>query len=230
MKGVGEMLSSEVNGLTAMLLIRIKDEIKLAWDFNKELEDLQNEFTKLSWLIAGAPDKPMTNPLMGDWLNKIKEAVYNADNLLDEWSYDVLHLQIGSSTSSSCCDMDSLIRYPISRFLMGHKVRDLRKSISGIYDVAAKLGIQPIEVAAGETYSATMPSREILDQQRSLYDQRQCVDHELMVGRDRDIGDLVELLCHPSNTSRHLTVVGIVGFPEVAAKLTKHPISSTQEK
>ncbi|KAL2935334.1 putative disease resistance protein RGA4 [Bienertia sinuspersici] len=165
-----------------MMLSRISIEIKLAWGFNKELNELKRQLTRICLLLEAASVQPNTNPLMSDWLIKINDVGYEAEDLLDEWSYEVLKQQM-SLAKRNRDKLKGGVYHLFFRLRMGHKVRNLRKLIGSIYTDAKELGIQPIKVAAGDVYSIK-PSHHIRNQQRTLHYKRQCVEHEMGLGED----------------------------------------------
>uniref|UniRef100_A0A803N0S7 Disease resistance N-terminal domain-containing protein n=1 Tax=Chenopodium quinoa TaxID=63459 RepID=A0A803N0S7_CHEQI len=180
---VGGLLASEAHGVIGIVLSRINAEIKLAWGFKKELEELQVQLSTVMEMLQGACSQAITNSLMDDWLKKIKDAAYDADDLLDEWSYEALEARIRIRKR------DKFIRgvsKPFYSLRMGHKERDLTKLISNIYSDGYKLGIKPIGVAAGEIYN-NQHSHQIEDQETRLCNMRHYVDEKLLIGRDEEL-------------------------------------------
>ncbi|KAL2935344.1 Disease resistance protein RGA2 [Bienertia sinuspersici] len=233
MSGIGEgvvleSITNQVNGVIGMLLSLMKDEINLAWGFENELGMFKEEIGRLSCLLEGASGGTITNPWMKDWLKKIKDVAYDANILLDEWSYDVLDRKINLSTQP----LDKLVNsvtYQLFCHKMGRQVRHLRNLISTLNKDADKLGIRLIEVAVGEVYNGNKHALEVRNKQMSLDERRQCVDHELMLGRNEDISHLVRLLCDPTNNNKPLTVVGVVGSAGLGkTALCKH-VSNKEE-
>ncbi|XP_021727763.1 disease resistance protein RGA2-like isoform X2 [Chenopodium quinoa] len=209
----GGLLANEAYGLIGMLSSRIDAEIKLARGFKKELEAVKRQLTRLTKLLHGASCQSITNPLIVDWLKTIENVAYDADDLLDQWSYEALQDKIVICTRKR----DKIKRgvsKPISRLRIGHKASDLTSLISNIYDDANKLGIRPIEVASGDAHNNSKHCHPSEDQETSkLRNQRHYVDDKLLIGRDEDLTHLVKLICDPNNTnSSHLTVISIVGL------------------
>ncbi|XP_021736359.1 putative disease resistance protein RGA4 [Chenopodium quinoa] len=214
------LLANEAHGIIGMVLSRINAEIKLARGFKKELEVVQGQLTRLIGLLHGASCQSITNPLIVDWLKNIEDAAYDADDLIDQWSYEALQAKIICTRKRD--KFRRGVSKPFSRLRIGHKASDLTSLINNIYDDANKLGIRPIKVA----------SRDVCEDQETskLRNQRHYVDEKLLIGRDEDLTRLVKLICDPNNNnSSPLTVISIVGMAGLGKTTLCKRISKEKE-
>ncbi|KAI3955866.1 hypothetical protein MKW98_006226, partial [Papaver atlanticum] len=65
-------------------------EIGLAWGVENDLKKLQNTLKMLAAVTDDAERKQISDSSVGLWLERLKDAAYEADNVLDEFSYEVM--------------------------------------------------------------------------------------------------------------------------------------------
>ncbi|XP_021770224.1 putative disease resistance protein RGA3 [Chenopodium quinoa] len=223
---VGGLIASETHGMLALLLSRIADEIKLGWDYTKELKELQSQFTTLSLLLEGASFQTYNNNnLVHDWLNKVANAAYEADDLLDECSYDALKRRDRNRKARD--KLKDGVTSSFSRYHMARRVRKLRKLIAKIYSDAKVIGLKPIKVASAHNSMSRSHGDEV--ENRTQQNRRQWVDDRFLVGRYEDITRLVRLLCDPRNTATDFNVVGIVGLAGLGKTALSKRVAKAQE-
>ncbi|KNA21313.1 hypothetical protein SOVF_043990 [Spinacia oleracea] len=218
---VGGLIASETHGILARLLSRISEEIKLGLSFNRELQQLETQLTTLSLLLQSTSFQSNNNNLLlVNWLNKVNNIAYDADDLLDECSYEAL--KQSTLTRKAKHKLKDRVSFPFSRHFMARRVREMRKLIESVYCDAKKLGVKPIKVVNGDN------SSEIEDG-KIQQNRRKWVDDQFLVGRDDDITRIMELLCHPSNNTRDLTVVGIVGLAGLGKTALSKRVSKAKQ-
>ncbi|KAG6632412.1 hypothetical protein CIPAW_13G157700 [Carya illinoinensis] len=61
-------------------------EIGLLWGVKDELEKLQNTFSTIQAVLRDAEEQSAVNLQVRDWLEKLKDVAYDADDLLDGFS------------------------------------------------------------------------------------------------------------------------------------------------
>ena len=62
----------------------IIQEVGLAWGVKSELEDLRDTSSAIRALLLDAEGKQATNHQIRDWLGKLKDAFYDAEDIVDE--------------------------------------------------------------------------------------------------------------------------------------------------
>ncbi|KMT10736.1 hypothetical protein BVRB_5g113940 [Beta vulgaris subsp. vulgaris] len=204
---VGGLIANEAHGIVTLVLSRIREEIRHARKYKEEFEKLHEQFDDLNKLLHGPAENSLVsnnNVLLSDWLRMVKKAAYDADDLLDEYSYETLKRENRSRNRDKF--KDKFTSYPVRRILI-HRVKGLSTEISKIYSNGEKLGITPMKVVAGRSSRLSHDK-----QQRKLQEQRQWVDYNSLAGRNKDLDRLIKLLCDRSNNTKDLTVVGIVGL------------------
>ncbi|KNA23061.1 hypothetical protein SOVF_028320 [Spinacia oleracea] len=193
------------------VLSRTAEEVKLPWSFKNDQKELEKKLKRIHMLLCGSAGIRFNNPLVDDWLSKVKNVAYEADDFIDEVAYEALKQKLKFRNQSQ---FKKKLQFfftvgsnPIVfSFQMGHRVRKLMGSIEDVFKDAQVLGIKPVDIAAGS--SRSVPVLEDVQ----LQVQRELVASRGLIGRDQDEANIIKLLCHPGNSDRDLSVVGIVGM------------------
>lgn len=69
-------------------------EIGLLWGFKDELKRLGNTVSTIKAVLLDAEEQQAHNHAVKDWLGKLKDAMYEADDLLDDYSTELLRRQV----------------------------------------------------------------------------------------------------------------------------------------
>ncbi|KMT10518.1 hypothetical protein BVRB_5g116420 [Beta vulgaris subsp. vulgaris] len=193
------------------VLGRTAGEVKLSWRSKYDIKELEKKLIRIRMLLSVAADKRINNPLVDDWLSKVKNVAYEGDDLLDELAYEALKRRLKFANQSQYKKklrlFFNLSSNPIVfRFQMGHRVHNLMVSIKDVFKDAQVLGIKPVDLA--EVPGKRVPELEDVQ----LQVQRELVTSRGLIGRDQDEANIVRMLCHPENADRNLNVVSIVGM------------------
>jgi hypothetical protein len=105
------VLFSVAEGIIGKLGPLAFKEIKLLWGVKDELEKLKNTVSAIQAVLLDAEEQQVGSHAVADWLKKLEDAMYEADNLLDDFS------------------TESLRREMMSRDKMAKEVLDLTLSI-----------------------------------------------------------------------------------------------------
>ena len=73
-------------------------EIGQWWGFKDELEKLNRTISTIKAVLLHAEEQSLESTQVKDWLGMLKEAIYDADELLDEISADALRQQVIRAT------------------------------------------------------------------------------------------------------------------------------------
>ncbi|XP_062175550.1 disease resistance protein RGA2-like isoform X1 [Alnus glutinosa] len=69
-------------------------EIKLLWGFKDELEKLTNTVSTIQAVLLDADEQQLGSHAVRDWLKKLEDVMYEADNLLDDFSTESLRKEM----------------------------------------------------------------------------------------------------------------------------------------
>ncbi|KAG4123549.1 hypothetical protein ERO13_D11G333200v2 [Gossypium hirsutum] len=59
-------------------------QIGLWWNLKDDLDDLKSTVSTVKAVLLDAEERSVTSQLVKDWLEKLKDVLYDADDLLDE--------------------------------------------------------------------------------------------------------------------------------------------------
>ncbi|KAF2319590.1 hypothetical protein GH714_017276 [Hevea brasiliensis] len=180
----------------------VLQQIGLWWGVNDELEKLKSTLTTIQAVLLDAEEKSALNNQVKLWLGKLKEVVYDADDLLDDFSTEALRRQVmgGNKVSKEVC----LFFSPSNRIVYGYKVGHKIKAIRERLDAIAK-GRQDYPLDLLERFREAPLLSRGRDQTISY------VGEEEVIGREDDRKAIVDLLLH-STTEDNVSVFPIVGM------------------
>ena len=109
-------------------------EIGLLWGVKAELEKLGNTVSTIEAVLLDAKEQQWQNHTIKYWLGKMKDVLYEADDLLDGFSTDVLRQEVMTQNK-----MPKEVRIFFSKsnqlaygFKMGHKIKAIRERLDAI--------------------------------------------------------------------------------------------------
>ncbi|KAF2319570.1 hypothetical protein GH714_017070 [Hevea brasiliensis] len=180
----------------------VLQQIGLWWGVNDELEKLKSTLTTIQAVLLDAEEKSALNNQVKLWLGKLKEVVYDADDLLDDFSTEALRRQVmgGNKVSKEVC----LFFSPSNRIVYGYKVGHKIKAIRERLDATAK-DRQDYPLDLLERFREAPLLSRGRDQTISY------VGEEEVIGREDDRKAIVDLLLH-STTEDNVSVFPIVGM------------------
>ncbi|XP_065871349.1 putative disease resistance protein RGA3 [Euphorbia lathyris] len=192
---VGKLLSNLIN------LIPVDfEDLKRFWGFEDQLNQLRQLLVAIADLVEGAEQKQETVVYARRWLRNLKEAAYEADNLLSELAYETTRLQIRNQEVNSFSSTSRAIndaRKAKFRSQMVPKLNKVNQSLQNIQRICLSLQLSSIQHNLEDSLSQTrLPTDSIFDNS--------------VVGRKADVAEIVNLLT--SSYNEQLTVVSIVGM------------------
>ncbi|KAM3686088.1 hypothetical protein ACJW31_11G170900 [Castanea mollissima] len=69
-------------------------EIGLLWGVKDELEKLENTVSTINAVLLDAEEKQAQSHAIKDWVAKLKDVLFEADDLLDDFSTEVLRREV----------------------------------------------------------------------------------------------------------------------------------------
>ena len=179
----------------------IIQEVGLAWGVKSELEDLRDTSSAIRSLLLDAEEKQATNHQIRDWLGKLKDAFYDAEDIVDEFEYEALRRQEVARGSSTAKVRNFLSRPKSIAFnlKMGHRVNKIRERLDKIAADKSKFNL--IEV---------VPNAPVMLSKREMT--HSFVRASNVIGRDYEKENIIGLLKQSSTDSENVSVIPIVGI------------------
>lgn len=181
----------------------IRDFFKSQKIDDEELKKLKARMRSVSKLLNDAEEKQITDAAVKEWLDELKDAVYQADDFLDEIAYKSLRLNLeGESRSQTCTDQFRSFLASLNPCRKG--VREVQieltkilKNLEELVDQKVVLGL--IERIGGEPSLSRTPTTSLVDE-HGVY------------GRAAEKEAIMKLLLSDDTKGRHLDVILIVGM------------------
>ncbi|XP_070675548.1 disease resistance protein RGA2-like [Malus domestica] len=173
-------------------------EIGLIWGVQDELHKLKEIVAGFQGVLLDAEQK-QTNNEVKLWLKSVEDAVYEADDLLDEFNTEALQRQMMCDNTK----MSKKVRLFFSssnqlafRLKMSHKIKDINKRL---HEVASRRAFH-LEINREDT--------RFIIRERITHS---FVPKENVIGRDEDKNAIIQLLLDHISTE-NVSTISIVGF------------------
>nr|POE69753.1 putative disease resistance rpp13-like protein 1 [Quercus suber] len=189
------VLSVVAEGILAKAMSLASEHIGSAWGFKEELRKLQVSLTKIQAVIHDAEKRQISDESVKTWLLELKDVAYEADNVLDEFGYEILHQKVESQKRKKVRSFFSPSNPIVFPFKMGNKIRSINQSLDRIKTNVALLGLR----------ESSNPIPKIgLDRETDSF-----IDDSEVVVRGDDVLKIVNLLIG-ANNQRVISVIPIV--------------------
>ncbi|EOY10167.1 Leucine-rich repeat containing protein, putative isoform 1 [Theobroma cacao] len=202
--------------LTALVV----QEISLACGVQSDFRKLREMLATVKPWILDAEEKQARNNQLQDWVQKLKDACYDAEDVLDEFEVESLRGQVleQKCIGNKVCNFFSSSNPLVFRLKMAHKIKKITERFSEIADLRDRFHLV-------EKHDDTM---HVVLSDRETHSFVQASD---VIGRDIDKKKIVEsLLQAPTGGEEEnisvLTIVGIGGLGKTAlAKLVFNDVN-----
>ncbi|GMH31602.1 hypothetical protein Nepgr_033446 [Nepenthes gracilis] len=187
-----------------MVLSRAVEEFKFTWGYKEEINKMKRKLILMQAILDAVNERKLTK-IEQLWMGKVKDAAYYADDVFDKFSFEVLRrkMEVRSRLRSKARKIFTLSNQIGFRWLIKDDVKKFTLMVDDVFKEADLLGIKPVKLA-DENREAAFAAAEF-QRRQELVDTRQ------VVGRDRDEGYLVEVLCK-SDKGKDFSAVAIVGM------------------
>ncbi|KAK2971872.1 hypothetical protein RJ640_000889, partial [Escallonia rubra] len=200
------LLIDASKGILSKVLSLVANEANLARGFKGELKRLAETLKMIQDLLSDAESKQLTLKAVKTWLKSLNAVAYDADTVLDEFSYELLRRQVvvRDRKEYKVRDLFSASNNPLLfRFKIAHKIKAINLSLDDIYKEANAIGLKPVDLLNS---SAGTGNQEVPVTHPGLG------DSEVIVGRDADMSMVADMLLMPKNKNG-FPVISIVGMP-----------------
>ena len=177
----------------------IAQEVKLAFGVKTDIEYLRNTVSTIQAVILDAEKQSSHSHQIKDWLSKLKDVLHDADDLLDDFSTEVLRQKVMSGNK-----MKKEVRLFFSSsnelafsLKMGHELKAIRKRLNAIADDRMKFNL---------TENCNEP--QVMNRGRETYS---FVLKDEVIGRENDKEEIMKRLFDDS-VKENISIIPIVGI------------------
>ncbi|KAL4388677.1 hypothetical protein GQ457_09G026500 [Hibiscus cannabinus] len=202
------MADAVISGAVGVALSKaisiLEDQIKLEWDFKDELQKLRSSLALTRAFLQDAETRQLDEPVKV-WLEQLRGTAYQADDVLDELSYEDLRRKVekDNQLARKVSNFFSPSKNPMAFTLkMAGKVKNINLSIKDINSQATEFGLQQ----RVQTSSPVVSGGDGVGGGSHSFG-----DSSRVVGREADVMKVVDLLIG-STTQQSLSLVSIVGM------------------
>ena len=192
-------LFSVAKGITDEASNLLAQEIVLLWNLKDNMEKLNDTVLTISAVIQDAEEKQQHNNQVRVWLKRLNDALFEADDLLDDISTKALQREVMTRNKKA---KEVLIFFSKSNQLvyglkMGHKVKGIRERLDGIKrDREFHLDERPVETQVGDY---------------RVRETHSFIRTEDVIGRDNDKEEVIRVLLD-TNVEDSVLILPIVGL------------------
>uniref|UniRef100_A0A2N9HL63 Rx N-terminal domain-containing protein n=1 Tax=Fagus sylvatica TaxID=28930 RepID=A0A2N9HL63_FAGSY len=176
-------------------------EIGSIWDVKDELENLKNTFSTIQAVLQDAEQKQDTNNQVRDWLMKLRDVAYDADDVLSDFSTEDLRRSVmdGGKMTKKVRTFFSSSNQLAFRRKMAHKIKAIREKLDAIANDKTKL--QLVECPSFQAGVVT----------RKRAQTHSFICEEEVIGRENEKKTIIDMLLN-TDEEENVSFISIVGF------------------
>ncbi|KAK4591857.1 hypothetical protein RGQ29_016351 [Quercus rubra] len=175
-------------------------EIGSLWGVKGELEKIKNTVSTIQAVLLDAAEKQSHDHQVKDWLQKLNDAVYEADDLLSEFSTEAMRRRAvsGNKVTKEVRTFFSKSNQLAFRGKMSSKIKAMRQKLNAIAEDRKNFRLEEYHVETNVVSRKREPTHSF-------------VREENVIGREDDRKAIIDLLLD-SNVEENVSVIPIVGI------------------
>ncbi|XP_077226113.1 putative disease resistance protein RGA4 [Tasmannia lanceolata] len=196
------MVDAIVNILFENLNSLIQNEFQLLGGVKKDMEKLQRVIQRIRLIIPNGEAKAFRDEALKDWLTKLSDAAYDADDIFSDWAVEA---QRAASTTGCGNIQVSNTFFPFFHFQrntfrhkIGTRVKEILETFNSIAEENQKFKLE--ETTTSSESEERTPTTFSLVNEKEVY------------GRDEDKKNIVKLLLTDVSSENDVPVIAIVGM------------------
>ncbi|RCV39767.1 hypothetical protein SETIT_8G249100v2 [Setaria italica] len=188
-----------------------EEEVSMLLGVSGEIEKLEDNIEGIKAFLADAERRRLTDQSVQRWVRKLKDAMYDATDIIDECHLEAADKRRGSTEDGSSvkkkgCFQPLLfcIRNPVFAHKIGSRIKELNQRLDGIHKEADRF---KFSINLG----SNPEPRKLTDAERSTQNMTSEFDESAIVGEkiEQDTRELAQLLI--TGGLHDIKVVSIVG-------------------
>ncbi|XP_050134583.1 putative disease resistance protein RGA3 [Malus sylvestris] len=186
--------------IIARLGNRAFQKIASIWGVQDELNKLKETVASFQAILLDAEQKRTSSNAIKLWLESVEDAVYEADDVLDEFNTEVQRRQVMSDNAKLSKEVRiffSSSNQFVFGLKMGRKIKDINERLR--------------EIASPKTFYLEVHREDTPFQRRERVTHSFVPKENIIIGREKDKRAIVQLLLDPISTEI-VSTISIVGF------------------
>nr|XP_023873547.1 putative disease resistance protein RGA4 [Quercus suber] len=184
-------LAGKVLELLGSLIVQ---EVKLASSVKTEMENLRNTVSTIHAVILDAEKKSSHSNQIKDWLSKLKDVLLDADDLLDDFSTEVMRRKVMTKKVRIFCSISNPLAFSPN---MGREIKAIREKLNAIAKDKENFH-----------FSQSFIEPQVMNRSRETYS---FVLEDEVIGRENDKKEIMERL-FDDNVVANISIIPIVGI------------------
>ncbi|EOY12537.1 Leucine-rich repeat containing protein [Theobroma cacao] len=188
-----------VSNILSKLVWLAGQELGFIFGLNTDLEKLQETLSTINAVLRDAEEKQESNHAVDNWIIRLQDVVFDAEDLLDEFDYAILRRKV--RPRGQVYKFFSSSNPLVFRLKMGHRFKEIRERLDAV---------------AADIFKFNLSRRVVvLDSQAKKIDRETAskVRSELIIGREKEKEQIIESLLKEQNHGDSISnIVAIVGF------------------
>ncbi|XP_031281364.1 putative disease resistance protein RGA3 [Pistacia vera] len=183
----------------------IRKEVGLLWGIDKDMKKLSSLLSTIQAVLEDAEEKQVKNKALQNWLQKLKEAAYKVDDILDDCAAEVSRLESEDQNSRFINKVNTsfLNKLRPDNILfcrkIGIRMREIRERLDEIAEERTKFHLNEVVLQRGAEVGEERQTGSIITQSH-------------VYGRDEDKEIIVENLVNHVACCDDISVYPIVGI------------------
>ncbi|CAL1386417.1 unnamed protein product [Linum trigynum] len=179
------------------------EQAGLLWSLKSDFLKLKSTVSSIRAVLLDAEKRSGENNQVQDWLDKLKQVLYDADDLLDDFSTEAL-LKLRRNDGNRClnevCLFFTRSNQLVSGLLMAHRLKAIRIKLDEIDENRRKFNL---ETRLRDPAAAAAIKRERQTDSFVPYG---------FVGREEDSKKIIAMLLSSTNDEQKIEVIPILGM------------------
>ncbi|XP_075646575.1 putative disease resistance protein RGA1 [Castanea sativa] len=172
-------------------------EIGSLWNVKDDLENIKNTVSTIQAILQDAAEQQRHNHEVKKWLEKLKDAVYEADDLLSEFYTEALQREeTGGNVTKKVCNF---LRSSNPLNVFGRRIKEMRETLNAVVDDRIKFHLKECHVESHVT------------KDREERETHSYVLNEKVIGREEDKKAIIKLLLD-DDVKENVSVIPILGI------------------
>ncbi|XP_050284598.1 putative disease resistance protein RGA4 [Quercus robur] len=185
-----DLAGKVINALGSLIV----QEVKLASSVETEIEYLSNTVSTIHAVIRDAEKQSSHSHRIKNWLSKLKDVLHDADDLLDDFSTEVMRRRVMTKKVRLFSSSSNLLAFSPK---MGHEIKAIRERLNAIAKDKDDFH-----------FSQSLVEPQVMNRSRETYS---FVLEDEVIGRENDKKEIMERLFE-DNVVENISIVPIVGI------------------